>query len=83
MTEVNNKIEMTFLKKDSEEKKEEDAKPKRRPEEKSALKSSNKSDAKKSPVQRVKIAPYAYVEVRDCDVVCYSLFQKFIYFLFY
>lgn len=64
MTELNNKIEMTFLKRESDDKKEEEVKPKRRPEEKSALKSSNKTEAKKSPVQRVKIAPYAYVEVR-------------------
>lgn len=61
MQEANNKIEMTFLKQ-TNEKKEEAPKPKKKPEEKSALKSSNKSNAK-NPVQRVKIAPYAYVEV--------------------
>lgn len=65
MTELNNKIEMKFLKKVPGDKKEEEVvKPKRKPEEKSALKSGNKSDAK-NPAQRVKIAPYAYVEVRE------------------
>lgn len=64
MQEVTNKIEMKFLNKsESGEKKDEPVKPKRRPEEKSALKKSTKTDAK-TPVQRVKIAPYAYVEVR-------------------
>ncbi|XP_018579653.1 inactive dipeptidyl peptidase 10 [Anoplophora glabripennis] len=53
MPELNNKIELKFLKKMSTEKKE--AKPK--PEEKPAAKANPKS-----PVNRVKIAPYAYVE---------------------
>lgn len=62
MQEANNKIEMNFLKRDCDDKKGETVKPKRKPEEKSALKSANKPP--KAPVQRVKIAPYAYVEVR-------------------
>lgn len=62
MPELSNKIELKFLKRPPGDKKEEPVKPKK-PEEKSALKSGNKSDAK-SPAQRVKIAPYAYVEVR-------------------
>lgn len=64
MQEANNKIEMNFLKRECDDKKSEAVvKPKRKPEEKSALKSANKQAAK-TPVQRVKIAPYAYVEVR-------------------
>lgn len=54
MPELNNKIELKFLKKMSSDKKE--AKPKQ--EEKPAAKANPKS-----PVNRVKIAPYAYVEV--------------------
>lgn len=65
MEETNNKIEMNFLNSVPAENKKEEvvAKPKKKPEEKSALKSGNKTQVAKAPVQRVKIAPYAYVEV--------------------
>lgn len=75
MEEANNKIEMNFLNSTPIENKKEEvvAKPKRKPEEKSALKSGNKTQVAKAPVQRVKIAPYAYVEVSSaflCTLVC-------------
>lgn len=54
MPELNNKIELKFLKKMSTDK---EAKPTKQ-EEKPAAKANPKS-----PVNRVKIAPYAYVEV--------------------
>lgn len=62
MPELNNKIELKFLKTMSNDNKKEEPKP-NKPEEKSALKSSNAKSDPKSPANRVKIAPYAYVEV--------------------
>lgn len=75
MEETNNKIEMNFLNSVPAENKKEEvvAKPKKKPEEKSALKSGNKTQVAKAPVQRVKIAPYAYVEVSGPSYVLLTI----------
>lgn len=78
MQEANNRIEMNFLNRDCDVKKDDAiVKPKRKPVEKSALKSANKSTAK-APVQRVKIAPYAYVEV---SFIIFHIEFKYLFFL--
>lgn len=63
MPELNNKIELKFLKKMSGENNKKEEPKANKSEEKSALKTSNAKSDPKSPVNRVKIAPYAYVEV--------------------